>query len=309
MSKEIVCTHLIDFNGALAFLSSPQCVAVSSITLSNLHWDILSQGGTMARVRPEKTPCPRPSGSKHVHDMIDLHHLTSLTLSGNDPFTLLSFITPPPFLTSLTIETVGQERRWTDNNAILADFLMKYSRKSGPPKSGYKAYANLVSLRLTDNAFGDFANGVEVFRTPGLAMVPHVELGCTYPIRPGWSYPNPGQSDEEHAAMLYKDMQENSARTYSRLGDQWWALYQNHGYEEAGRGQGGRLVALPGLHFGWHNRWDEGRKAYVPDAAYTDRFLRLVWNKGCRFSLITHLPRHWDALAPQRAESVVRAYA
>ncbi|KAJ3497333.1 hypothetical protein NLJ89_g10359 [Agrocybe chaxingu] len=297
MSQEIVCNHLTDLRGALYFLSGPQCASATGIILSNLHWDILSQGGTMARMRPEKTPRPRPSGSKHIHDMIDLHHLTSLSLSGNDPFTLLSFINPPPFLASLTITTVGTERRWTDNYAILADFLMKYARQSGPPKYSYKAYANLVSLRLSDDAFEDFANGVEVFCTAGVAKIQHVELRC--------NNPHTMRSDEEYAARLYKDMTKNNARTYSRLGDQWWALYQNHAYEEA-QGRGGRLVALPGLHFGWHKRWDEGRKEYVPDKAFTDRFLRLEWNKGCVYSLVTHIPRHWEALAPQNAKPVVR---
>ncbi|KAJ3491009.1 hypothetical protein NLJ89_g11384 [Agrocybe chaxingu] len=59
-SQDIVINNRLDLKGALAFLRAPHCVSATSITLSNLDWDVLSVGHTQVPVPEHCAPCPRP---------------------------------------------------------------------------------------------------------------------------------------------------------------------------------------------------------------------------------------------------------
>ncbi|CAA7267241.1 unnamed protein product [Cyclocybe aegerita] len=285
--QDIVINDRLDLKGALALLQAPHCASATSITLSNLHWDVLSLGDTQTPVPEHRTPCPRPLEIANIlkNGLTRLKKLQRLVLVGNDPFTLLPFIQQPPLLVSLDITRTDPEpeRWWTDDYDILAKFMVKYSmNKDGPPRMGSqpRARESFVLLRVYDVLLADPANVRAFFRANGISCITHVELhfslSTPQPRRTGAGATDP---EEDYVRALQDVLTHKPIATRETFMSSTWGVYQNHDYR-IGRYGGfpaGRRV--DGLHIGWHLRWDQGMKQWVKDEA-RENFLLLEYTKG-----------------------------
>ncbi|KAJ3512554.1 hypothetical protein NLJ89_g3456 [Agrocybe chaxingu] len=231
-----------------------------SIILQDLEWDAKTLGRTI-------NPWPltsRPIGwVTGLRPRIVFNKLRTITLTGNDVFSILPFIDAPALKSLFIINTATAESpQWLDNYELLSAFLGGYTfygptRYDGtvPPQS------SIDRLLIRDTTLSD-ETMLQFIKHSAIRSILRLEIYIP-----------------EATARMVEFTKRNAAHMYGFLGDIQFGVYLNHDFNRKGEPQ----VTYPlGTHVGRHQIVEQvaPTTALVYLDTRVDSYLTFLYDSG-----------------------------
>ncbi|CAA7263821.1 unnamed protein product [Cyclocybe aegerita] len=201
-----------------------------SIIFQDLEWDPKTLGHTIN---------PWPLTSRPVdwvtalRPRIVFNKLRTITLTGNDVFSILPFIDAPVLKSLFIINTATAESpQWAENYELLSGFLANYTFY-GPTKHDgtIPVQSSIELLLIRDTTLSDHTM-LQLIKHSAIQSILQLEIYIP-----------------EATARMVEFTERNAAHMYGFLGDIQFGVYLNHDFN----GKDEPQVTYPlGTHVGWH---------------------------------------------------------